>query len=401
MMLASPIYAPPIRRHQQAVQPDYEKLEAAVALAGEGRARESVQKVFEHLFPTATIPDLTLEPYRYVQGSARATARLEGDELVVTVPLVQLPAGGRAIAALRYIVTELSGAGRLHQPRLHGENVVLEFRDKLTRLHPAKVVEVLREMPLAADNSDDWLIGQFGALPLERGSITPLDDDEAVRAEAVWRSHWNDVDALFKESQRKRSVWFLGQLASYTVSRIRFAVPLCGILSARLAESAATFDSGQENPSKREAALAKCVQEMKAVTSEELRRNLGHAEYALSPLDEGSPALLKYFFAEGEHMKTIDQLRKSGQPLDAGLALVGIYTVLLARFSWSDEVRSEFESGLAQASGKPWREAAALLFAHAQGVLVAKFGGAGAATDEPASEPKLTSEAVDGSNGAG
>jgi hypothetical protein len=94
------------------------------------------------------------------------------------VPLVRLTPTGNAVAALRYALTTISGSGQLYQPRLRGDDLYLEFRDKLTRMHPAKVLEVLRRMPVEADRCDDWLVGQFGAQPLERAAIEPLTEDE-------------------------------------------------------------------------------------------------------------------------------------------------------------------------------------------------------------------------------
>jgi len=373
MTISSLTYSPPIRRHGKTTKPDYEVMEAAAALADEGRNKEAVQKVFEHLFPTATIPDLATSTFSFTQGSSRVSARIQNDELSITVPLIQLPAGGSAIAALRYVLTKISGSGQLHQPRLHGDNIYLEFKSSIAKLHPAKVLEALRRMPMEADANDDWLIGQFSAVPLERGSIVELTDDEAARAEAVWRSHWDDIEELVKESQRKRSIFFLNELTAYAVYRIRFVLPMCGIVSAKLAEAAGTFNDSDEDPTKRETTLAKCVKEMKAVGKEELRKNLGHVEYAISPIGDGTPALISDYFQSGDYMETIDKLRSSGKNLDAAIALICTYNYLLARFSWPEEVETEMKNGLAAASGKPWREAANTMFAHAK-ELAATYG---------------------------
>lgn len=369
-------YAPSLRRPRRAPRIDYTLLEAAEALATQGRGIESLTKVLQHLFPTATIPDLATEPFTFIQGSSRVTVRVEGEALTISVPVVRLPAGGGAIAALRYVLTNLGGAGQLHQPRLRGDALHLEYRDRMSRLHPAKLVEVLRSLPGAADRSDDWLIAQFSAQPLERAQIDPLTDDEIQRADAIWREHWNDVEELLLESQRKRSGFFLNELSTYAIHRIALALPLCGVLGARIQESAATFDNTREPALKREAALARCTKEMKAITAEELRANLGHGTYAISPLQEGTAALLTSYFGGGNYIETIDKLRGAGHALDAALALICTYTYLLARFSWPEPVERELEAGLALASGKPWREVASALWTHAK-ELVARFGAGG------------------------
>ena len=159
MAITSLTYEPPVRRSSTRPSLDYELLEAAVTLADEGRPLESLLKVFEHLLPGEKVPDLATSTFSFTQGSSKVTTRIENDDIVITVPLVKLPADGRGIAALRHVLTQISATGQLYQPRLSGDDIRLEFRDRLSRLHPAKVLEVLRAMPAEADENDDFLIG--------------------------------------------------------------------------------------------------------------------------------------------------------------------------------------------------------------------------------------------------
>jgi hypothetical protein len=55
------------------------------------------------------------------------------------------------------------------------------------------------------------------------------------------------------------------------------------------------------------------------------------------------------------------------------MALLSSYNYMLGRFSWPEAIEAELKAGLAQVSGKPWREVAALLAAHAEAVF-AKYG---------------------------
>jgi hypothetical protein len=132
------------------------------------------------------------------------------------------------------------------------------------------------------------------------------------------------------------------------------------------------YNDTDVDPSKREATLVKHIKEMKVVPAAELTKDLGHATYALSPLTDGTPATLGEYFGPGNYMETLDNLRKTGKPMDAALALIGTHTYLLARYAWPEVVELELTRGLEEASGKPWREAAASLFEHAEH-LVEKF----------------------------
>lgn len=358
-------YLPPIRRAGRASRPDYEALEHAHALAEEGRPAEAIQRVFAHLFPGVAVPELATAPFQFVQGSSRVTVRRDGDDLVITVPLVTLPTDARAVAALRYVLTRVAASGQIYQPVLRGDALALEFHSKLAHLHPAKLLEALRRMPFEADATDDWMISQFGATALDRAPIEPLDAGEVARADASWRTHWAEIEQLLKHSHRRRSVFFLNELTAFARYRIEHVLPLAGALLGRLREAAATFNSSDENPDRREASLARFVKDMKAVTADELARDLGHAEYALSPLDDGTPTKLLGYLGNAGYMDSIGKLRTTGKPIDAALALISTYTYLLATAAWPEAVRAELARGLELASGKPWREAANLLWDHA------------------------------------
>jgi len=211
MTLSSLTCPLPVQKATRTPPPDFELLEQAIELFDDGQFTTSLQGTLRHMFPERSIPEGPTGSFTFPQGSSRVTVRWDDAGLTVSVPLVRLPSGGRATAALRYLLTAVSGSGQLHQPRLHGEDVQLEFQDRLSRLHPYKVVQVLRQAPVEADNADDWMVDQFGASPLEREPITPLDQEEFARAETIWRTHWSEVEELLKEVQRKRSMFLLNE----------------------------------------------------------------------------------------------------------------------------------------------------------------------------------------------
>jgi len=357
-------HAAPLRRTNKRPTLDYELFETAVALADEGRALESLHKVLEHFFPGRPIPDLTKEPFSFVQGSSKVTVRIDGDDVVAAVALVKLPPGGSAIAAMRHVLTNIACTGQLHQPRLHGDDLYLEYRDAVSRMHPAKLVEVLQRMPAEADDNDDWLIGQFQATPFDRADIATLSTEDVKTAHAFWTSHWNEVDELLKDCQKKRSYFFLNELTAFAYNRAMATLPLHGFIHSRLREALSTFNDTSEDPMKREASLAKCSKDMKAVTLDDLGKNLGHVTYALPPVAQGTPKVLHAYIGDCDYMDTVAELKKGGKSMDAAFAFISTYYFLLVRFAWDEAIEKDFLAGLEKASGKPWKEVAQILTDH-------------------------------------
>jgi hypothetical protein len=364
MPITTLTYEAPVRRATTYPELDYEELEAAGALAEEGRPLDALAKVFSHLFPGKKLPDLTKEAFVFTQGSSQVSTKIEGDDIVISTPLVKLPGDGRAIAAMRHVLSKIAATGQLYQPRLTGDDLRLEYRDRVSRLHPAKVLEVLTKMPEEADDNDDFLTGQFGALPLDRSPVTPVDDAEFERCKKIWDQHWTDIEELLKDCQKKRSMFFLNEMTAYAFYRIRFALPLVGFVSWKLDELASTFNDGHEDPLKREASMARAIKEMKAVTPEALRASLGHATYALSPLEEGTSDEIDNYL--NDYTESIEDWKKQGKSYEAALGMYGTYNFLLGYYHWEEPIRLALQDALAAASGKPWKEMVSVLLEHAE-----------------------------------
>lgn len=355
----------PIRRRHAIAPRDYGRRDKAIELYEAGRYQDSVREAFAYLLPGVEIPDLTHAPVCFVQGSARVRAQFEGSEMVLRTVLAAIGPDSQATAALRFFLTRLSSTGQMFQPRLRGEEIALEFRDQLALLHPGKLIEVLQRMPMEADSNDSWMIDQFGVQTPDREPIAPLDADEFARALEIWNAHWAAVDELMTESRRRRSVRFLDAVGAFAAYHVRYTLPLFGAIRARLNEGADDFTDRDENPNKRDVALAKCLKDMRRFSSDELQQCLGHATYAINPLQEGTASLLTSTLGSGNRMQTTGELRATGRSMEAALELISDYLDLLAHYSWSAEVENALRAGLNLVSGRPWREAADVLWNHA------------------------------------
>lgn len=358
----------PIRRRPQVAPRDFAKRDRAIELFDAGDYAESVAETLRYLLPGVPIPDLTAEALCFEQGSARVRAEIDAQGFSLSTVLAALTPEAQVTAALRFFLSRISATGQVFQPRLRGEVVTLEFRDPLPLLHPVKLGEVLQRLPMEADNNDAWMVREFGVATPDRADMTPLSADEFERALAIWEGHWAAVDELMTESRRRRSVRFLDALGSYAANQVRYTLPLYGSLRARIQEASDTYTDKDEHPNKRDSVLAKAIKEMRQVGADELRASLGHARYAINPLQEGTPSLLSSLLG-GQRMQTTGELRAVGRSLEAALELIADYLYLLAYHSWPADIEATLRQGLDQASGKPWREAADGLWNHANAIV--------------------------------
>ena len=367
----------PIRQRIEVAPRDFALRDQAIALFEAAQSRTdfiaAVSTTLAYLLPGCAMDDLANTPLQLIQGSARIHIAVDGESLRVRAVLIRLQAQAHNVAAMRFCLSRLGGTGQLFQPRLRGDEIALEFSEELRFLHPQKLIEVMQRLPSDADNNDTALEQLFGVQSVDRQPPVPLGDEQFAAALAIWQQHWDEVDALMLESRRRRQVSVLDSLGSIAINHLVYTLPLMGPVRARLTECADEFTNREESATKRDNELAKCIREMRAVTPEQLRACLGHVSYAVNPLNEGTPALLSAVLGGGSRMQKTGEHRAVGRALEATLELIADYLYLLAHHSWPSTIDSALRSGLESASAKPWREAADLLWNHANATAKA-FG---------------------------
>ncbi len=176
MSIASLQCPQPIRRRLTVAPRDYARRDRAIESFEAGDFLTAVRETLGYLLPGSETPVFAAGALCFVQGSARVRVHLDGDELALTTALMSLTPEAQSTAALRYVLTRLSATGQLFQPRLRGDTITLEFRERLSLLHPSKLAEVVQRMAVESENNDGWLQQRFGVGAPDREPIAPLDD---------------------------------------------------------------------------------------------------------------------------------------------------------------------------------------------------------------------------------
>jgi len=374
---------PPGLRRSRVPQPrDYARRDRAIALYDEGRPLEAVHETLQHLLPDLVAPDLATAPIEFEQGSAQVRVALVEQQVEIRAELASIVDNSNAVAALRHVLSRVAASGQLYQPRLRGEVLSLEYADPLSLAHPQKLLEVLQRLPGEADQNDGWLAERFGLQLSGRSQRQALCGIEAEQAQAWWTQHWQDAAELLSELRRRRSVRLLNAIGSYLVDAVRASLPLHGGLRAELQEYAERIGDSDLNPNERDAELAKCIRDMRAVDPARLLACLGHGQYAIDPVAQGTPSLLGRILGDSQRRQTIGEMLAGGRALEAALDLVADYHYLLAQFCWASAIESELRLGLAQASGRGWSEMCEALLAHSSALCQSYASTAAAELDE-------------------
>jgi hypothetical protein len=351
--------------------PDYDLRDQAIARFEKGDFVGALQRTLKYINPRVGKIDLKRAPVRWTQGTAEVEISLLTNavpSLQVHSSLLRCPADRSNPAALRYFLKTLSNTGQLFQPRLHGDVMRLEFQEHLSLLHPQKLIEVMQKLPGIADSHDTWLQDELGTLAYDRAAIKKLGVKETSRTLSFWRTHWTEMDALLKESRRRRSIQFLDAIGRIALNHVSYVLPLYGSLRRQLTQAADVFTDRDEKPRERENELARCIRTMQDVSDEQLLACVGHLQFAVSPFAAGSADVLRSALGSVNHMHQANELRLTGRTLEAGVGLVANYLYLLAYFVWPKPVEKSLRECLTAVSGKSWRVIADQLWQRAQGI---------------------------------
>lgn len=376
---------PPTLRHSspQFVR-DYSRRDAALDRFHEGDHIASIREAIAFALPTVVTDggelDLAARPLEFVQGSAKVRVAIVADQLTIASDIAELPASGKATAALRHMLTEVGSTGQYYQPRLYADTVRLEFSCPVGRLHPIKLIDAIEKLALEADRNDHWMSARFGVTMNHRALLSRLSPTELQTAKALWDAHWAGIEQLVSEVRRKRSMLLLEAVCGIASGHVRYLLPLQGELRRALEDDEDIYNDRDEHPDKRDAALAKAARRMRAVDAAALADGLGHAQYSVPTTNpERAPRISSVF--EGEHWGALANAKAAGRSMDVTLALVAGVLTLLTRSTWPDAIATELRAALDIAHNKPWRDAAEPLFAHVA-KLRRDYGDADSARDE-------------------
>jgi hypothetical protein len=374
-MSITSLYLPaPVRRQFAHTPRDHARRDRAVEMFESGERLAAIGESIAYLIPGMATPDLVREPLCLVQGSARVRLHVDGDRFYLSAVLATLTPDSNATAALRHFVSSVAATGQLYQPRLRDDVVALEYSDRVALMHPLKLIELLQTTAKEASGHDAWLVDSFGVEASDREPIAPLAADEFDAACAIWDAHWAATEDMLDELRRRRSTALLNTIAAYANSQIEYALPLYGSLREDLSDADDVYADREEHPTKRQAALAQCVKEMRQRSRDELARCLGHARYAINPLHDGSPSLLTKVLSGAQRDQTIGDLNAAGRTLESALYQAVDYLYLLAYFAWPAAIAAALREPLDLASGRPLREAADVMRAHATNLVRAHGG---------------------------
>jgi hypothetical protein len=358
MTFASLSCPKPIRKAIAFTQRDYDLRDIAIESFTAGDYETALLQSLKFALPTAPIDQLKKGELTVVQGTARIKLRLANKRFSVYSEIARIGQSGNATASLRHMLTQIGSTGQFYQPRLtsvdHETIVRLGFEEAIDILHPVKTIEAVEKLVFEADRNDHWMAARFEIAAGDREPPVALSAKELAQAEAIWQTHWDEIEGLLNEVRRRRSTMLLEATCSLASRHIQYLLPLYGEVRRELQEEEMIFEDEQEIPDKRVQAVARCIKVMRGISKETLHQCIGHMHYTAPPLSLGHPALVTSVF-HADFWSAISNARANGRTIEAAMAMLGALLHLVTRYQWEPEFVKMLRKAIDAIHQKPWR----------------------------------------------
>lgn len=292
-------------------------------------------------------------------GSIIVTFKLEDEQLKITAPFLSLPEKNR-IPLLRQLVTLNFVTFDLAQVALKGDQLYFEYSCPLALVNPYKIYYVLEEICRTGDKYDDEFETKFGAGRIYEPEVKPYDPQTVDRVyDALQQSCKECMDALsyFETNRQYGYAWNV--IATTMLKFMFFAHPQGQLLNVM--NQAIREHDREDIPLPEVVAIGKeLIESLQKTSKESLAEDLYYVETFIPPKRRSSLSNIQENFKN-----TYERASKALDNDDHMACCVLIIYKFYEMYHYNDvqdDINAVVVKALKATSGKPWDEAAEILY---------------------------------------
>jgi hypothetical protein len=287
----------------------------------------------------------------------------------VTAPFLKMPED-RQIPLLRQIAEFNFNVLILSQIILAGDELHFRFSTPLSLIDPHKIYAVLQEMCLNGDSYDDVFIEKFGALPLREKTVTSLPQDVIEKAWQLYQGFLDEAQRYDAYFQAKRWRGFSYDILGIGLMKIDYAISPQGFLRTELEKSVMSL-FGRRHPDEIVTDVREDIKKLRAYPKEKFVRDLYKPNFFIySKKRSDIPSCQKNL---QQRYEWTTQDRSAGSNVGVVLNyLFGTYR-LLYNYYLPEKLRDEILAVHRSCAGKPWNEAAELMWESFQRIMAPTY----------------------------
>jgi hypothetical protein len=339
-----------------------------VDLFEEKKYKESLLRLFDYVDQEIAIKRANVDnsEFKIPHGSVVVNIKIEGDRVNVNVPFLKL-SEKNTIPLLRRIAEINFSPLNLTTIVLEGQELVFRYSTPLHLCEPWKMYYVFREICINADNYDDEFIQKFGAIRLCEPNVTNYPNE---KKEEIWNNFQfllSETKGYFDYFESKRMDGFLWDVLLQLLFNIDYYIAPQGALRTEI-EDVISFMQNQNYSFHEKVEKGKSqFKKLQQISHDDFCSNLYISDlfipikYAAS-LDNVKQTFTNQYETAKKEMSNSDYMG----------ATLSIRYIFLYEFYYSfapSDVVETMTTALEQSSGKPWNEAAKILWAAMENIM--------------------------------
>jgi hypothetical protein len=329
----------------------------------QGRYLDSFFAVLDYINPSLrkTYGNASQSEFSVPHGSVVVNMAIKNDSLEVNSPFVSTT-GALRVPLLRRVAELNFYPLGLSQIKLAGENLNFEYRCTLDTCEPFKIYYVLKEICKTADQYDDDFREKFKTKNLVQPKVTQCTPQEADQAWTILQDIIADTlnFANYFDSQRWYNQTF--DILNIGLKRIDYAVQPQGFLKNEIDRLIAEMSNQNANVMDRNKYARTLLAQLQQLPKEKLSESLYKSQVFVPEKwnlnHESTKKNLEGFAGNANKY-----LNEQNYIMAVMECLYAYYNLFFSNYV-EKRISDEINAGLANASGKPWHEAApALVYA--------------------------------------
>lgn len=335
--------------------------DSVVELFNSGKHKESVVRMFDYINPDINkrFANADFTEYKIPHGSVIVHIKIEGNNLNVKSPFLKLPEKN-AIPLLRQIGEINFHPLTLATIQLEGNDLNFKYSTPTHACDPWKMYYVYREICTYADNYDDDFIQKFGAIRFQEPLIQKFDKNQIDTIRNTFQTILKEAEEYIEYFEKKRITAFVWDIVIQTLMKLDSYVAPQGVMRTDIEKTISVLQnknfSLHEKVEKGKAYLKKLSQ----IKPEEFEETL-YISDVFTPIKFTSNHEDVKSHAQNQYETAKNEMAKADY---MGATLSMMYMFLYEFYYYYPEANDAnlMTNAMENASGKPWNEAAQILW---------------------------------------
>lgn len=180
--------------------------------------------LLRYINPPYPIPDTPELNLKYPHGSVHVQIQANKDFYKIDVPFLKFTPNSMRVPAMRQMIEANFSSLILGQIELKEDELWIHYEDRMSNFDPYKVYDLLNEICLEADNTDDYYVDRFKLDYLEYPKVEKFTSSEMSEAKKVFKEIIEDGLRYAQYLESNRWYYTTCDMFAITYLKLRYVL---------------------------------------------------------------------------------------------------------------------------------------------------------------------------------